>query len=452
MTMSGTLSEIAQNTQFDVQIRQALVTAQRNGRQVGLLIIDFRSRDEIQEADGFDDVSEKAFTLIGDTLRDSDTLCRITGSGTAVLLSSLGTPDDAILVAKKILHKLDESLQIKNHDLQPQIGVALYPNHGHSASSLLQCAELALSTARKNNERWLLYSPQFSGSSRPPLHLRELRQAIVQDQLFVLYQPKIDLRTDRITGVEALTRWRHPVYGLVMPDEFIPLAERTGLIGPLSLWVLNQSLRQCRGWRSEGINVTMAVNLSMWNLDTPELPEQIAGLLKSTEVPSGQLEFEITESAIMDDPQRAMRTLKAIRDLGVHFAIDDFGTGYSSMAHLKKMPVSSIKIDKSFTQNMESDNDSAVIVRTIIDLGHNLGLKVVAEGVESLAAKEMLVEFRCDEAQGYYFSRPVSAADVSRLIRKPQSAPTGSPENADVRPAWPGANSSDIPPALKPAL
>jgi diguanylate cyclase (GGDEF)-like protein len=451
MTMSPTLSEIAQNAQFDVQIQQALMTAQRNGRQVGLLIIDFTGRDANHQAHGFDAVSDKAFALIGNTLRDSDTLCRITGTGTAVLLSSLGNPDDAILVAKKILHKLDESLHIANQELQPQIGVALYPNHGHSAASLLECADLALSTARKNNERWLLYSPQFSGSPRPPLHLRELRQAIVQDQLFVLYQPKIDLRTDRITGVEALTRWRHPVYGLIMPDEFIPLAERTGLIGPLSLWVLNQSLTQCRRWRGEAISVTMAVNLSMWNLDSAELPEQIASLLKSTGVPCGQLEFEITESAIMDDPQRAMRTLKAIRELGVHFAIDDFGTGYSSMAHLKKMPVSSIKIDKSFTQNMESDNDSAVIVRAIIDLGHNLGLKVVAEGVETLAAKKMLLEFGCDEAQGYYFSRPVTAADISRLIRKPPSAPI-EPENANVRPAWAAENTSDIPPALKPVL
>ncbi|HEX2229893.1 MAG TPA: bifunctional diguanylate cyclase/phosphodiesterase [Candidatus Binatia bacterium] len=449
--MSPTLGEIAQNAQFETQIRQALVTAQRKGRQVGLLIIDFAGRVANDQVHGSDDLSEKAFALIGNTLRDSDTLCRITGSGTAVLLSSLGNPDDAILVAKKILDKLDESFHRDNQVLRPQIGVALYPNHGHSASSLLKCADVALSTARKNNERWLLYSPQFSGSPRPPLHLRELRQAIVQDQLFVLYQPKIDLRTDRITGVEALTRWRHPVYGLIMPDEFIPLAERTGLIGPLTLWVVNRSLSQCRHWRSEGINLGMAVNLSMWNLESPELPEQIASLLNTTGVPCTQLEFEITESAIMDDPQRAMRTLKAIRELGVHFAIDDFGTGYSSMAHLKKMPVSSIKIDKSFTQNMESDSDSAVIVRAIIDLGHNLGLKVVAEGVETVAAKKMLLEFGCDEAQGYYFSRPVTAADISRLIREAPSASI-EPENANIRPAWAAENSSDLPPALKPVL
>lgn len=454
MTMSRTVSEIAENAQFDIQIRQALLAAQRNARQVGLLIIDFDGRKAGSpgvSADS-DELREKAFALIGNVLRDSDTLCRITGTGTAVLLSSLGNPEDALLVAEKILRKLDQSLRTDDQELQPQIGVALFPNHGHSVSSLLECADLALSTARKKKERCVLYSPEFSGSPRPPLHLRELRQAIVQDQLFVLYQPKIDLRTDTITGLEALTRWRHPVYGLIMPDEFIPLAERTGLIVPLTLWVLKESINQCRLWRSEGTNVRIAVNLSMWNLDTPELPDQIGSLLKSAGVPSGHLELEITESAIMDDPQRAIRTLKAIRELGVHFAIDDFGTGYSSLAHLKKMPVSSIKIDKSFTQNMESDNDSTVIVRAIVDLGHNLGLKVVAEGVETLAAKEMLVDFGCDEAQGYYFSRPVPVAEINRLMRKMQPLPAISPEATNVRPTCASENASDISPRLKPAL
>jgi EAL domain-containing protein (putative c-di-GMP-specific phosphodiesterase class I)/GGDEF domain-containing protein len=451
--MSRTLSQIAHNSQFDIQIRQALLTAQRSGRQVGLLIIDFHEAEKaLEPADGSADLSE-AFTAIADTVRESDTLWRITGTGSAVLLSAVGHPDDAILVATKILDRLDQLLQTTgNQRLQSQIGVALYPHHAHSASSLLECAEIALSTARKNKERWVLYSPQLSGSPRPPLHLRELRQAIVQDQLFAVYQPKIDLRDDRITGVEVLTRWRHPLYGLIMPDEFIPLAERTGLIVPLTLWVLNQAIGQCRRWRDEGINVSLAVNLSMWNLDCPELPEQIAGLLGSAGVPADQLELEITESALMDDPQRAMRTLKAIRELGVHFAIDDFGIGYSSMSHLKKMPVSSIKIDKSFTQNMESDNDSAIIVRAIIDLGHNLGLKVVAEGVETLAAKKMLLEFGCDEAQGYYFSRPVPAAEIRRQLREPRSIAVTSPENPHAHTGWAAEKRGDIPAAVKPVL
>jgi diguanylate cyclase (GGDEF)-like protein len=450
-------SEFAENDKFEIQLRQTLLAAQHSARHVGLLMIAFDgevssgSQNGNHRAGG---ARESAFRIIASMLRDSDTLCRATGSEAAVLLSSLGNPDDALLVAEKILHKLEESLQLNEEErfLHPHVGVALFPDHAHNASSLLECADLALNTARANNQRCVLYSQEFNSAPRPPLHLRELRQAIVQDQLFVLYQPKIDLRNDRINGLEGLTRWRHPAYGLIMPDEFIPLAERTGLIAPLTHWVLNQSIRQCRHWRSEGTHVSIAVNLSMWNLDTPELPDQIATLLNNAGVPAGELELEITESAIMNNPQRAMRTLKAIRELGVHLAIDDFGTGYSSLAHLKKMPVSSIKIDKSFTQNMESDNDAAVIVRAIVELGHNLGLKVVAEGVETLAAKEMLMDFGCDEAQGYYFSRPVTATDITRLLRTKQPMPTVSSAGENGRPSWASKSAADLPPALKPSL
>ena len=218
-----------------------------------------------------------------------------------------------------------------------------------------------------------------------------------------------------------LTRWQQPDLGLISPDEFIPVAERTGLIIPLTLWVLKQSLLQCRTWREIGIDIGVAVNLSMWNLDAQELPTQISSLLENTGISADRLELEITESAIMGDPQRAIRTLSLIRDLGVRFAIDDFGTGYSSLAYLRKLPVSSIKIDKSFVKNMEHDRDNAVIVRSIIDLGHNLGLKVVAEGVETQEAQNMLRSFDCDEMQGYYYSRPIPADAVTKYLKAPPS-------------------------------
>jgi EAL domain-containing protein (putative c-di-GMP-specific phosphodiesterase class I)/GGDEF domain-containing protein len=450
MTLPETGSEIPPSAQFDIQMRQALVVAQRTGRQVGLLIIDFDALDAALTEGSIDQLGTKACAAIANVLRDSDALCRIAGK-TAVLLSSLGSTEDALLVAKKILHHLDESLQAHS-PWQPRIGIALYPSDGYNVSLLLECANIALSSARKQKKRCVMYAPEFRGSPRPPLHLRELRQAIAQDQLFILYQPKIDLRSGRITGVEALTRWRHPVHGLIMPDEFIPLAERTGLIVPLALWVLKQSLDQCRRWRSEGMHLGLAVNLSMWNLDSPELPDHIAALLAAAEIPSGQLELEITESAIMDDPQRIMRTLRGLRELGVQLAIDDFGTGYSSLAYLKKMPVNSIKIDKSFTQNMEGDGDSAVIVRAIVDLAHNLGLKVVAEGVETSAAQEMLVAFGCDEAQGYYFSRPVTAADIRRLLRKLPATAAPSAEAANDHGSGTPARTRDIPSVIKSIL
>ncbi len=420
--MISTPLDIAENGQFHIQTRQAVLAARHSSKLVGLVVIDFDGSEPAfpGSATQSNDAREGAFALVANSLRDSDALCRITGTETAVLLSSLGNSKDARLVVEKILQKIEQPLSLEGHtvNLKPQCGVALFPHHATSAVTLLECAYSALNAARRNKERYVLFSKEFGSSRRPPLRLSELRQAIVEDQLFLLYQPKIDLRNNRIIGLEVLTRWRHPDYGLIMPDEFIPLAERTGLIVPLTLWVLKHAILQCRSWLDRGINLNTAVNLSMWNLETPELPEQIAGLLGIANVPASQLELEITESAIMDDPQRAMRTLKAIRELGVRFTIDDFGTGYSSLSHLKKLPVSSIKIDKSFTQNMECDNDSAVIVRAIIDLGHNLGLKVVAEGVETIETKDLLTKFECDEAQGYYFARPVTAADITRLMGK----------------------------------
>jgi EAL domain-containing protein (putative c-di-GMP-specific phosphodiesterase class I)/GGDEF domain-containing protein len=418
--------------QFQIRLRQAIQSAQRSGRYVALLLIDFPAAAENSAASKG---TAPAVKVIGSALRDSDSLCHIGGSATAALLPSLGSADDAVLVAGKILHRLALSTKNQQTQLPVKIGVALYPDHAQSAPLLLRCAQVALHAARTNDQPYVLYSSLLSGSARPPLHLRELRQAILEDQLFLLYQPKVDLRTGAITGVEALTRWRHPVYGLVLPDEFIPLAERTGLIVPLSLWVLEQAIAQCRLWQGKGITAHIAVNLSMWNLDGQELPGQIADLLQASGVSPSQLELEITETAIMDDPQRALQTLQEIRQLGVHLAIDDFGTGYSSLAHLIKMPVSSVKIDKSFTLSMEIDRDNAVIVRAIVDLGHNLGLKVVAEGVETLAVKEMLSEFGCDEAQGYYFSRPVTAADISRLIAENRSEPEDTREPAGIESA-----------------
>jgi EAL domain-containing protein (putative c-di-GMP-specific phosphodiesterase class I) len=234
-------------------------------------------------------------------------------------------------------------------------------------------------------------------------------------------------------GVEVLLRWQHPQHGIIVPDQFIPVAERTGLIIPLTLWVLQQSLLQCHQWKKIGLDIGVAVNLTMWNLEAQELPEQIEALLRDTGVSPESLELEITETSIMSDPQRVIRTLDQIRRLGVRFAIDDFGTGYSSFAYLTKLPVSSIKIDKSFIQNIENDRDSSLIVKSIIDLGHNLGLKIVAEGVETIESKKMLRVFQCDEGQGYYFCRPVPADAMTQFLLAPPTTLIGEPLIAKTR-------------------
>lgn len=420
--MNQTVSDLSGNTLFELRVRQAILAAQHSVKQVGLLLIDLGGGNDfaIQDSCLTQELAEKIWVRLRTVLRDSDTIVPMDGGELAVLLPSVAGPKDVIFVARKLLSKLEEPLLFRDIkiDVQPRIGIALFPEDSTNANNLVQRADNALTTAKKTRSKYVLYAQEHRNHSRPPLRMSELRQAIVADQLFLLYQPKINLKTGLIAGLEVLTRWQHPEVGLIPPDEFIPVAERTGLIIPLTLWVLHQSLLQCRAWNDMGIDVSIAVNLSMWNLEAQELPDQIAGLIKTVAMPPGSLELEITESAIMGDPQRTMRTLTLIRDLGVRFTIDDFGTGYSSLAHLRKLPVTGMKIDKSFVQNMESDRDNAVIVRSIIDLGHNLGLKVTAEGVETRGAKDMLVSFECDEAQGYYYSHPIPAQKIAQLFKE----------------------------------
>jgi len=403
--MNQAIADLSGNTLFELRLRQAILAAQHDVKQVGLLLIDIDATDNlpIQDCELAKEFSEKIWIGLRTVLRDSDTIVRMDGGELAVLLPSVAGPEDVIFVARKVLSKLEEPWLLRGlkFDVRPRIGIALFPEHSSNADNLVQRADIALTTAKRTRNKYVLYAQEQNNAPRTVLSMRELRQAIVADQLFLLYQPKINLKNGLIAGLEVLARWQHPELGLIPPDEFIPVAERTGLIIPLTLWVLHQSLLQCRAWNDMGIDIGIAVNLSMWNLEAQELPDQIAGLTKSIGMPADKLELEITESAIMGDPQRTMRTLTLIRDLGVRFTIDDFGTGYSSLAHLRKLPVTWMKIHKSFVPNMESERDNAVIVRSIIDLGHNLGLKITAKGEEAQHAKDMLDSFECDEAQGY---------------------------------------------------
>lgn len=420
--MKQDMSDLSGDAVFQLRLQQAILVAQHTVKQVGLLLIGFDNPDHSHDdLSGMPSFSDAVWKRLRSTLRDSDTVVYRENGDMAVLLPSVSGSEDVVVVAKKVLNSLQEPIFLEGLkvDVQPRIGIAVFPEHTTSATTLIQRADSALNSARRSKDSYTLYSHGSSGSQRTPLSMGQLRQAIIADELFLLYQPKISFKERCVSGLEVLTRWQHPELGLIPPDEFIPVAERTGLIIPLTLWVLQQSLIQCRTWREQGIDIGIAVNLSMWNLDAQALPDQIDGMLKSIGVTPDKLELEITESAIMGDPQRAIRTLSLIRDLGVRFAIDDFGTGYSSLAYLKKLPVTSIKIDKSFIKNMELDRDDSIIVRSIIDLGHNLGLKVVAEGVETREAQEMLYSFDCDEVQGYYYSRPIPADAVTRYLQKP---------------------------------
>ena len=404
--------------EFHLRTRQALLAAQHSARQVALLLLSFDSstRNQADSQALQEKVPDYSLIRLKNELRESDVVMALAENQIGILLTAIAGREDIGQVIDRLMAILKED-GAGDHRIragEPRIGIAIYPEHSSEIGGLFKRAEEALGEANISGRVYEIYSSaEATGVTNSRHWMNELRQAIVSDQLCLLYQPKIALASGHITGVEVLTRWRHPKLGTIVPDEFIPVAERTGLIVPLTLWVLQRAVQQCRRWQDDGLDLSVAVNLTMWNLQTQELPEQIAALLRDVGLAPRKLELEITESAIMSDPERVIRTLSEIRRLGVQFSIDDFGTGYSSFATLKKLPVTCIKIDKSFILE-NADPNSDVILKSMIDLGHNLQLKVVAEGIETAESMELLKTFGCDEGQGYFFSPPIGADALQR--------------------------------------
>jgi EAL domain-containing protein (putative c-di-GMP-specific phosphodiesterase class I) len=310
------------------------------------------------------------------------------------------------------------------------LGISVFPEHGDDAEVLLRRADLAVLVAKREAGSCVVYSPACDPyDPRRLVLLGELRRALEGDELLLHYQPKVELKARSVVGAEALLRWRHPKRGMVRPDEFIPLAEKSGLIKPLTRWVLGEAVRQCRSWERSGRPLYVAVNLSARNLQDPSLVGQITGLLETERVSPEWLRVELTESAVMSDQARVVESLSQLRGAGIETAIDDFGTGYSSLAYLQALPVSELKIDKAFVIGMGVDgNGKATIVRSTNDLGHNLGLSVVAEGVEDERTLELLGTYGCDGAQGYHIARPMSAPDLGRWLAESR---WGAGRNAD---------------------
>jgi len=293
------------------------------------------------------------------------------------------------------------------------MGVALFPAHGTTMDLLLQRADIALYGAKVDRGSAMLYDAASDVHTPERLTLAaELKEGLDRDELFVEYQPKVHARSGQVIGFEALVRWDHPRHGRLMPDEFLPVVENTGLIGPLTLNVLDMALAAAAHWRAAGHEVPVSVNLSVRHLTDLSLPQRIRTLLAEHGLPAQALVLEVTETLIMTDPVRALSVLHLLRDLGVAIAIDDFGTGYSSLAYLRRLEVDELKIDKSFVLDLARDEGNATIVRSTIELGHNLGLRMVAEGVEDTETLALLRAWGCDVVQGYLFSRPLPAADV----------------------------------------
>lgn len=415
------LTELPNRTLLFDRIEQALHRAHRDGHMVALFLMDLDRFKEVNDTLGHhfgDHVLQQVGKRIAGTLRETDTVARLGGDEFAVLIPDAGV-EDAQRCAEKLLEVLEISIPVNGMSLavKSSIGITLYPQHGRDAETLLQHADVAMYQAKRNGAGFRLYAQDEDPHSlRRLTMIGELRAAIHNNQLELHYQPKVHLRQRRIVGVEALVRWQHPTLGLIMPDEFVSLAEQHGLITTLTDWVLRTAVEQCRDWRRRGISLRVAVNLSAHSLHNLELPDKIAAVLREADLPAELLDIELTETAMMADLAHAMDIFERLAAMGVRLSIDDFGTGMSSLSYLKRLPVNELKIDQSFVVDMAEDENNAVLVRSIIDLAHNIGREVVAEGVQDRDALQLLEMLGCDTAQGYFISRPRTAAELEEWL------------------------------------
>jgi diguanylate cyclase len=409
------------------RFEQALRVNCRNMHRTGLLLIDLDRFKEINDTLGHhygDELLMQIGPRLATALRDVDTVARLGGDEFAVLLPEADTAGGAVAVAARLRDALGMPFVVNGVELgiDASIGVVVSGDHGEDVNTLLQRADIAMYVAKEQGIGVCAYDPSIDGHSRDRLSLLgELRHALDRGEFFLHYQPKVSLSTGELCGVEALIRWQHPTRGLVPPDDFIPLAEHTALIGPLTSRVLDLALSQVRAWLDAGYRVPVAVNLSARNMLDEGLPDEVIARLAQHDVPAALLELEITESAIMTEAARARELLTRLHDYGIRIAIDDFGAGYTSLSQLKTLPVSELKVDRSFVMTMDTDPANALIVRSVIDLGHNLGLTAIAEGVETAAAMATLADYGCDIAQGYHLCRPGPAEALGRWLESSSS-------------------------------
>ena len=423
--MHDALTDLPNRTLFHDRLEQAIASARRNGGSMAILLMDLDRFKDVNDTFGHhhgDLLLQEVSHRLRGALRESDTVSRLGGDEFGVVLP-VADECRATVVATKLLQALANPYVVEGQsfDIGASVGIALSPTHGDDANALLRRADVAMYAAKRAAAGYSVYTSEQDQHSPARLALiGDLRQAIEQERFLLYYQPKLHVKTGSVDHVEALVRWKHPERGLIPPDQFIPLAEQTGLIKPLTLWVIEEALQQCKRWSRQGLDMTVAVNLSARSLHDPQLVDTIRDRLRAHGLKPSSLGVELTESAVMADPVRAMDTLSRLRRMGIQIAIDDFGTGYSSLGYLKRLPVDEIKIDKSFVMDMALNHDDAVIVRSVLDLGHNLGLKVVAEGVENQRILDVLVSMGCDLAQGYHVCHPLHAEAFMTWLGGPQ--------------------------------
>ncbi|HXD82107.1 MAG TPA: PAS domain S-box protein [Candidatus Acidoferrum sp.] len=414
------LTGLPNRSLFGDRLRQALLAARRNQKMFGVLLLDLDRFKDINDALGHDrgdSLLQEVTARLRGVLRATDTIARLGGDEFAVLTTDAKHPDDVVATAKKILAALEGPFAIADQMVETgaSIGTAMYPLHGDDPSTLLRRADVAMYVAKRSGGGYAVYAPEQEAQTLRRSGLAgELRRSIPQGELVLHFQPQITLATGAIHSVEALVRWNHPREGLMPPDRFIPMAEETGIIHPLTAWVIDSALAQLTKWLADGLDVSVSLNVSPRNIEDHSLEEMVARALGTFKVEPQRLTLEITEGVAM--AAAAAKALHRLNEMGVRLALDDFGTGYSSLLYLMRLPVNEIKIDRSFVSALASDPDSGAIVRSAVGLGHNLGLRVVAEGLQDRAAEAVLVEAGCDAAQGFLIGRPVPEREITTLL------------------------------------
>jgi diguanylate cyclase (GGDEF)-like protein/PAS domain S-box-containing protein len=426
------LTGLLSRSLFGDRVDRAIAAADRNQKTCGVLLVDmdaFQAINETLGRDQGDALLQAVAKRLQQMLRDSDTLARMGSDEFGILPGGEADVPTVAAIAWKVGDAFQHPFSVNGAtvNLQASIGIAFFPQHGRGSADLLRRAELALLEAKHADSKLAVFTAESQDETARRLTLlSELRAGIPRGELVLFFQPKVGLAASPETiGVEALVRWQHPTDGLLQPGQFLPAAERSKLIEPLTRWVLDEALHQQRMWTDAGLDLTIAVNISAQSLaDGGDLPDVVAELTKTWGIKPGKLILELTESASIDTD--VADTLQRLHAMGQEIAIDDFGTGYSSLVRLQQLPIDQIKIDRSFVENLASVPGDAVIVRSTIDLAHNLGLSVVAEGVEDESALDMLVEYGCDNAQGYFFSRPCAAHEITEWLNEsPFGVPLG---------------------------
>jgi diguanylate cyclase (GGDEF)-like protein len=431
------LTGLGNREHFREVVEQRISAAQASGARFAVMLMDLDRFKEINDTLGHHygdvllrDLGPRLVSAVG----EGGLVARLGGDEFGILLAE-DTDDLAVLdvVLTRLFKSVSEPFTVDELSLEvgASLGVARFPQDGADSHALLRCADIAMYAAKETQTEYKIYTAEQNQHSVRRLGvLSGIRHALASDEIVVHYQPIIDLDDLAVRGAEGLVRWQHPEHGLIPPGGFVQTVEQTGLIGPLTRHVLERSIAECAAWRGDGRLMSVAVNLSVRNLLDPDLPKEIARLLDTYGLPPEALQLEITESMIMSDPDRALSTVSRLSDLGVRLSVDDFGTGYSSLANLRKMPIDELKIDRSFVSPMLRDESDLIIVRSTINLGHDLGLNVIAEGVEDGATLEQLAVLGCDLAQGYHVSRPMPAdafnawlTDTTSQIATPAAAP-----------------------------